>query len=70
MWFMSKLEIIALSGVMYKVKRTGLSTYESMTLSDSVFIFLRIGSYFANKKKTKFEPGHLFHTNQKLLLLM
>ena len=42
---MSKLEMIALSGVVYKVKCTGLSTepcgtpYESVTLSDSVFSF-------------------------------
>ena len=43
---MSKLEIIApLSGVVYKVKSTGHSTvprgtsYESVTLSDSVFNF-------------------------------
>ena len=43
---MSKLEIIALSGVVYKVKSTGPSTepcgtpYESVTLSEKVsFIF-------------------------------
>ena len=29
----------------------------------SVF-FLRIGDYFANKKKIKFEPGQIVHTNQ------
>ena len=39
---MSKLEIIALSGVVYKVKSTGTSTepcgttYESVTLSEKV----------------------------------
>ena len=39
---MAKLEIIALGGVVYKVKSTGPSTepcgppYESVTLSDSV----------------------------------
>ena len=42
---MSKLEIITLSGVVYKVKSTGPSTepcvtpYESVALSDSVFNF-------------------------------
>ena len=42
---MSKLEIIALSGVVYRVKSTGPSTepcgtpYKSVTLSDSVFNF-------------------------------
>ena len=70
---MSKLEIIALSGVVYKVKNTGPSTepcgasYESVTLSDNCLQFLRIG---ANKKKTKFEPGQIFHNNQKVYLLM
>ena len=40
---MSKLEMIALSGVVYRVKSTGHSTepcgtpYESVTLSDRVF---------------------------------
>ena len=73
---MSKLEIIALSGVVYKVKSTGPSTepcgtpYESVTLSEKVCLFLRTGAYFANKKKTKFEPGQIFHTNQKVYLLM
>ena len=51
---MSKLEIIVLSGVVYKVKSTGPSTepcgtpYQSVTLSDSVslifmdwYIFLK-----------------------------
>ena len=28
--------------------------------------FLRTGAYFANMKKTKFEPGQIFHTNQKV----
>ena len=41
---MSKLEIIALSGVVYKVKSTGPSTepcgtpYESVTLSEKVYL--------------------------------
>ena len=76
---MSKLDIIAQSGVVrvYKVKSTGASTepcgapYESVTLFDRVSLFfLRIGDYFANKKKTKFEPGQIFHTKQKIYLLM
>ena len=72
---MSKLEIIALSGVVYKVKSTGPSTepcgtpLESVTLFEKVS-FLRTGAYFANKKKTKFEPGQIFHTNRKVYLLM
>ena len=56
---MSKLEIIVLSGVVYRIKNTGPSTephgtpYESVTLSD------RLGAYFASKKKTKFDPAHM-----------
>ena len=63
--FMSKLEIIALSGVVYKVKSTGPSTepcgtpYESVTLSEKVSLIF-----------TKFAPGQIFHTNQKVYLLM
>ena len=66
--------MIALSGVVHRVKSTGPSTepcgtpYESVTLSDRVS--LRIGAYFANKKKTKFEPAQIFHTNLKVYLLM
>ena len=51
---MSELEIIALSGVVYKVKSTGPSTepcgtpYESVTLSEKV-LFSQTGAYFANK---------------------
>ena len=68
---MSKLEIIALSGLVCKEKNTGPSTepcgtpYESVTLSDRVSLkLLRMVAYFANEKKTK------FHTNQKVYLLM
>ena len=70
---MSELEIIELSGVVYKVKSTGPSTepcgtpYESVTLSEKCLYFLRTGAYFANKKKTKFEPGQIFHTNRNWL---
>ena len=73
---MSKLEIIALSGVVYKVKSTGPSTepcgtpYESVTLSELVSLIWRIGAYFSKKKKTKFEPGKISDTNQKAYLLM
>ena len=68
---MSKLEIIALSGVVYTVKSTGPSTepcgppYESVTLSD------RVSSIFTDCCLfRKFEPGQIFHTNQKVYLLM
>ena len=73
---MSKLEIIALSGVVYKVKSTGPSTepcgtpYESVTLSEKKSLIFRTGAYFANKKKTKFGRGQISHTNQKVYLLM
>ena len=55
------------------VKGTGPSTepcgtpYESVTLSECLY-FLRIGAYFTNKKKTKF--GQIFHTKQKVYLLL
>ena len=68
-WFMSKQEIIALSGVVHKVNNTGPCTehcgtpYESVTLS-----FLRICAYFSNKKKTKFESAQIFHTNLQIYL--
>ena len=55
---MSKLHIIALSGVVYEVKSSGPSTepcgtpYESMPLSDKVsLIFLWIGVYLAIRRK-------------------
>ena len=70
---MSELDITALSGLVYKVKSTGPSTepcgtpYESVTLSECLY-FLLIGAYFANKKKTKFEPGQISHTNQTVYL--
>ena len=73
---MSKQEMITLSGVVYKVERTGHSTercgipYENVTLSDSVFNFHRLVIIFSNKKKTKFEPAQIFHTNLKVYLLM
>ena len=74
---MSKLEIIApLRVVMYKVKIIGPITepretlYESVTLSDRVSLIFTIGAYFVNKKKAKFEPGQIFHTKQKVYLLM
>ena len=67
---MSKLEIIALSGVVYKVKSTGPSTEPCGLYLKKCLQFLRTGAYFANKKKTKFEPGQIFHTNQKVYLLM
>ena len=62
---MSKLEIISLSGVVYKAKSTGPSTepcgtpYESATLSDSVFFYGLHGANLSNKK-TKFEPAQIF----------
>ena len=49
---MSKLEIIALSGVVYKVKNTGPSTepcgtpYESVTLSEKVSLIFTDWSLF------------------------
>ena len=49
---MSKLEIIALSGVVYKVKSTGPSTepcgtpYESVTLSEKVSLIFMDWSLF------------------------
>ena len=49
---MSKLEIIALSGVVYKVKNTGPSTepcgtpYESVTLSEKVSLIFTDRSLF------------------------
>ena len=53
-------------GVVYKIKSIGPSTE-----CDFICLhFLRIGVYFANKNKTKFEPGQVFHTNQKVYLLM
>ena len=64
------------AGVVYKVKSTGPSTepcgtpYESMTYLKKCLKFLRSGAYFLNKKKTKFEPGQIFHNNQKVYLLM
>ena len=61
---MSKLEIIELSGVVYKVKSTRPRTEPCGTPYE------RTGAYFANKEKTKFEPGQIFHTNQKVYLLM
>ena len=68
---------MALSGVVYKVKSTGPSTEPSTELHMKVWLylkkcilFLRTGAYFANKKKIKFEPGQIFHTNQKVYLLM
>ena len=51
-WFMSKLEIIALSGVVYKVKSTGPSTepcgtpYESVILSEKVYLIFTDWSLF------------------------
>ena len=62
---MSKLEIIVLTGVVYRIKSTDPSTepcgtpYESVTLSDRLYLFLRIGAYFPSKKKTKFDPAHM-----------
>ena len=52
---MSKLEMIVLSGVIYRIKSTGPSTepcgtpYESVTLS----------AYLASKKKTKFDTAKM-----------
>ena len=66
---MSKLEIIALSGVVYKVKSTGPSTepcgtpYESVTLSDKECLIFTDWCLFCKKKKTKFEPDQIFHAN-------
>ena len=65
--------MIALSGVVYRVKSTGPSTepcgtpYESLT---KCIQFLRIGAYCVNKKKTKFEPVKIFQTNLKVHLLI
>ena len=37
-------------------------------LTECLFsIYLRIGAYFSNKKKTKFEPGLIFNTNLRVL---
>ena len=58
---MSKLEIIVLSGVVYRLKSTGPITeprgtpYESVTLSDRLLNFLRIGACFEKEKNTKFD---------------
>ena len=57
---MSKLEMIALSGVVYRVKK---HWSQHRALWNSV-------DYFSNKKKTKFEPAQIFHTNLKVHLLM
>ena len=71
---MSKLEMIALSGVVHKVKSTAPGTeprgtpYESVSLSGRVY--LMIGAYFSNKKKTKLEPAQIFHSNLRVYLLM
>ena len=62
---MSKLEIVVLSGVVYRIKSTGPSReprgtpYDSgIHLTDCLY-FLRIGAYFASKKKAKFDPAHI-----------
>ena len=62
---MSKLEIIVLSGVVYRIKSTGPSTepratpYESVTLFDRLSLFFtRMSAFFASKKKNKFDPAH------------
>ena len=58
--------------IVYKVKITFPSTepcgtpYESVTLSDSVFNFYELVPIL----QTKFEPGQIFHTSQKVYLLM
>ena len=63
---MSKLDIIALSGVVYKVNNTDPreepcgTPYETMFLSDRGFLFLK--ESYLNKKKTKFEPAQICHT--------
>ena len=56
---MSNLEMIALSGVVYRVKSTGPIT--------ECFQFLRIAVYFSNKNTIKFEPAQIFHTNLKVV---
>ena len=56
---MSKLEIIALSGVVYKVKSTGPSTEpcgtpcESVTLSDRMSLFFTDWCLFCKKKENQ-----------------
>ena len=73
---MSKLEIIALSGVVYSVKSTGPSIercctpYESVTLSDRVSLIFTNWCLFSDEKRTKFGPAPIFHTNLKVYLLM
>ena len=70
---MSKLKIIALSRVVYKVKSTDASTepcgtpYESVILSDRVSLIITDWCLFF---KTKFEHDQIFHTNQKVYPLM
>ena len=73
---MSELEIIAVSGVVYKVKNTGPSTepcgtpYERVTLPHRVSLLFTDWCLFLNKKKTHYEPCQIFHTIQKVYLLI
>ena len=61
---MSKLGIIVLSGVVYRIKSTGPSTepsgtpYENVTLSDRLSLFFADWCLFC-KKKTKFYPAQI-----------
>ena len=61
---MSKLEIIVVSGVVYRIKSTGPSTepretpYESVTLSDRLYLIFTDWCLFS-KKKTKVDPAHM-----------
>ena len=54
-----------LSGVVYRIKRIGPriepcgTPYESVTYLTDCPQFLRIGAYFASKKKTKFDPAQI-----------
>ena len=61
---MPELEIIALSGVVYRVNSTGPSTEPC-----GAPYVLRTGDYFVNKKKNKFEPAQIFYTSLKNVLM-
>ena len=72
---MSKLDIIALSGVVYKVKSTGPSTernsiWECDFIWQSVFNFDALVHNLQIRRKTKFKPGQISHTNQEVYISM
>ena len=65
--------MVAMSSVVYGEK-TLLPAQSPVEIHMRVWLYLIVfdvfGAYFPNKKKTKFEPSHIFNTNLKVFLLM